>query len=961
MKKIKFSFLIKTTLLITIFFVIFSFTSFSKNQKKNIMFISSYSPDFMTFTNQIEGIKDSLKGFDYNLSIQYMDTKYFYNKRIINLFKEKIRIKLEMTKFDCIIVADDNAYNLALEERNNLFKNKPIIFLGVNNIENATKANEYENITGIVENISLKKTIDIANKLQSSAKNVIAIADPTLTSQSDLKKFKTLKNSYPYLNFKIFDSSNLTINKILSELQNISKDDIIILLSLYKDYKNNNLTFSDSLELLIKNSNSPIFHPYMHGIGDGLIGGHTVNHFEQGRRAGNIVKTYFLKGSLSSISVLEKSPNTYFFDANIFKKFNLDLDNLPKSSIIINNDSNILEKYWKFIVPSIFILIIQSILIFYLFHTIKHKNIMESNLRKNKNLLKIQNQQLISQYKKLSIAKNNLKTLETRSEIASVATDIGLFDKNILNNDLYITIDWYNKYLNNNNLYENKVFNDFYRLIIPENRKKYMAHMNNLFKTKDKIYSIEFPIKPYDSDEIIWIEENGVIVRNDNLEIERVIGSHKNITIQKEKNKKIYNLIQFDSLTGLHNKKSIEMYITQLIKDENDKKHAILFLDIDNFKYINDTYGHNVGDQILIKFSKIIKDQLTENQFIGRFGGDDFILVVKNYNNKNELDKFIKRINFNLNIIVDSINFNVRPSIGVAVFPEHGKNTSDLISRADLSMFEAKSQKNKIYITFDKKLKQKYNFIKEIKNGIKNNEFYMVFQPIINTFDNSLFSTEALIRWDSKSFGFVPPNEFIKIAEENGLIYDLGLFTIEESIKFSIKTSKLINKDIKISINLSPIQINDKNIVEDISSLINKYSINPNLIVFEITESAVMKNIKNSLSTINQLKKLGVKIALDDFGTGYSSLNYLRNIPVDILKIDKSFIDLITENEKDIKLIEAILMIAKNENLEVIAEGVETKSQLKVLNSVGCKNIQGYYFSKPLKIEIFKDFIYNYI
>lgn len=343
--------------------LVFQMASFSNANDKNVLYISSYSPTFETFDDQIKGIRSVLDD-DYHMSIQYMDSKDFYSEALMEDFRNQLNKKMSMISFDIVVVADDNAYDFALEEKDNLFKGLPIVFLGVNNKDRALHANDLSEVTGIIEHVSIKETIDIGLKLQNDAETIYVIADPTPTGQSVLENFNNIKDEYSTIDFKILDTSLMTFDTLAKALNQSAEEDLVLLLSLYRDQGGESVIFHEGVDFVLENSRAPVFHIYKPGIERGMIGGHVVDHFQQGYFAGQLVKDYFDQGSFQGLPVIEKSPNTYFFNAQAMGSFGLNLDDLPKGSIVINDDLSFFEQYRTYIIAFFILFILEGILIF---------------------------------------------------------------------------------------------------------------------------------------------------------------------------------------------------------------------------------------------------------------------------------------------------------------------------------------------------------------------------------------------------------------------------------------------------------------------------------------------------------------------------------------------------------------------------------------------------------------------
>lgn len=492
--------------------------------------------------------------------------------------------------------------------------------------------------------------------------------------------------------------------------------------------------------------------------------------------------------------------------------------------------------------------------------------------------------------------------------------------------------------------------------IINDDLEEYRNKINTIIKSgKNEFYTMEYRILGKDNKKY-WIEVKGKKTVEKNGDI-FVYGAISEITNRKEKEIKINYLSYYDEVTGIPNRRFFMKEATRLMRELFNANIAFIFIDLDNFKYVNDTYGHDYGDALLYKFSKMILNMRIENSFLARYGGDEFVLVKSNIEGKNEikviLDNIIKKLSNPL-IIKDREIYSTL-SIGVSIYPFDGKDIGILLKRSDMAMYLAKINGKNRYEFFDLKLLEVLDREFEIEKGLRiaidNEEIRFLYQPKVNVNTGTVIGFELLVRWHSKNLGIVSPKEFIPIAENSGLIIPIGKYIIDESFKKCKELSLNTDKKFKMAINLSEVQIRDDEIVDYIAMTLKKYNLDARYIELEITESIIMKSADRNIKTLEKLKELGVTLALDDFGTGYSSLSYLRTLPIDVLKIDKSFIDGILIEEKSEYIINSIIELSHYLNLLVVAEGVETKEQLVYLEKSNCDIIQGYYFSKPIEFD----------
>lgn len=427
-----------------------------------------------------------------------------------------------------------------------------------------------------------------------------------------------------------------------------------------------------------------------------------------------------------------------------------------------------------------------------------------------------------------------------------------------------------------------------------------------------------------------------------------------------------YNYLAYhDDLTGLPNRRYVQKELESLISNKKDReqlKLAILYFDLDRFKAINDTFGHSSGDLVLVEVTKRLVASLKDNEILARMGGDEFIFILKDFESEVDIIQKAEQIlnHFQQPFTVKCHEFHTSVSIGIAIYPEHDVTLEELMVNADNAMYSAKTEGKNRYVIYTSdmfvKLMEDLKLENELRKAVENNEFVLHYQPQICTSSGQIIGVEALIRWDHPKLGLIYPDNFIKVAEDTGIISQIGAWVLEEACRQNIRWQNAGMDPIKVAVNLSTQQFLKQNLVKLVKEVLDKTGLEPQYLELEITESMAM-DFDYSLKVLKQLKALGISISIDDFGTGYSSLSYLKKFPLDFLKIDRSFISDITEDDNNSNIVKAIITLAHNLDLKVIAEGVETKEQLDFLKQYQCDSIQGYLFSKPITAE---DYTHTY-
>ncbi len=431
-----------------------------------------------------------------------------------------------------------------------------------------------------------------------------------------------------------------------------------------------------------------------------------------------------------------------------------------------------------------------------------------------------------------------------------------------------------------------------------------------------------------------------------------------------EEQKALYYSARTDELSGLPNRNQLNERLNWLIEESSRSKSefAYLFIDLDNFKNINDTLGHDIGDELLTMIAGIMQEVIRDYDIIARVGGDEFVVVLSRYQNHIELNHIIQRIISKLSEIHTVGTYPVRTSasIGVAFYPKDGIDSQSLLKNADIAMYESKkSGKNQIHY-FTESLHQtilaEVELENDLRSALQNQEFELYYQPKIDIASGKITGAESLVRWHHPTKGMISPLQFIPIAEQTGLMIELGEWILQQALKQQKQWQDLYQTDLLLSINISAVQFGYAQFFNHFQALCNQFELDLRLIDIEVTESVLMQNTESNLSILKRIRDLGVSISLDDFGTGYSSLAYLKNLPITTLKIDKAFLDDYATQSGRV-FIDTIVQLAHNLQINVVAEGVETEAQLGYLKEIGCDIYQGYYCSRPLPAKAFMELV----
>ena len=544
-----------------------------------------------------------------------------------------------------------------------------------------------------------------------------------------------------------------------------------------------------------------------------------------------------------------------------------------------------------------------------------------------------------------------LQEHEQRLSYVIQGANLGYWDWDYVNNTHIVNDTWLHFLGLERADIENCVY-DWSERIHPDDRAITQAAIAQTIQDNHP-YVIEFRMRHREG-HWVWIEGSGAVVKRDEKSGKplRLAGTHRDISDRKNAQKEMLFLAMNDPLTKLPNR----IYL----KQEFDKRIivferlAFLFLDLDRFKTINDTYGHTIGDHVIQNVAERLKKVLHPNDFLARVGGDEFVVLT---HDEHIFDVCQRLLNvLDEPIVVSDEEFKIGASIGVSSAPKDGNTFEALFKNADTAMYEAKKSTHQHYVLYEAKMTEELVSLtkldSDLKLGIHNAEFMIYFQPQIDLQTNKIIGLEALVRWMHPTRGLVMPDQFIKRSEETQLIIPLGLYIFQKALEY-IKYWKENNLfEGVVAINISSVQIEEDDFVESLESIRQHILLDASCIELEVTESCFMSHPEQFAKTLQKLKNIGYKISIDDFGTGYSSLNYLKQLPLHKLKIDRSFVKDLPLDQDDQAISKAIIALGKTLDLEVLAEGVETEEQKQFLIENGCDSMQGYLFSKPLSPEM---------
>lgn len=907
-------------LLITILFSVNS-TAYANN---SVLVIHSYHEEHVWTAMVKRGIDNTLDMTN-NLSVyhEYMDTKRYPSFSHKAEFLVYLQSKYANTTFDAIITADDAALALLRQETIKLFENIPVVFVGINNVEN--KLAYAPNTTGVFENRDIANVVfDI--KTLTKSNEIIVITDTTKSGQANLSKLKVaqLDERAPTTVHILID---LEKDQIIEKINRFPSITPIIKIGQIVDSSRNGALFSwnDGTLVLTSSVDNPVFTLSSTSINYGALGVSELKGEKHGEQGALYVRNILEGANINKLSPKLTAKSIWTFNWQQMKRYHYPIERVPLDSNIINRDETFYEQHKLLVLGLITFFIIALLIIGLLMELIRRGRQTQAILSNNEN-----------RYKQLAEAGANVFwEIDTNYKVTYLSGDT---NKLLGKSSAQIIGKYFGTVLHSKDI-----------------NKFPLTKAQHLLENKRPIDHFILKRK-IARDRIKVLVINGCPMFDKNNQYSGYRGICNDVTAEYNLSEKLAYQAEFDLLTGLINRENFILQLKHKIKKISNNPSFVCFLDLDRFKLVNDTAGHLVGDAMLTQIAEKILSCIGPDNILGRFGGDEFGLIIVNTSQEQALalcDSIVRTIN-QFQFQWNNKAFIVGISIGMVPLSRDLSET-ELLSKADLSCYKAKDLgRNRVYFADPNsnelaiETAQK-GYIANITQAIKNNKFYLVKQPIVSAKpDQSHIHYEILLRFKDDNGVNISPASFIPAAEKYGVITLIDYWVVHNVFS---NYNRYFKPNTQVSINLSGLSLSDGNFIKKLTALVINSSIDCANICFEITETAVISNLSSALDFIRKMKKLGIKFALDDFGSGASSFGYLKKIPVDYLKIDGSLIKNMLSEPIDKAIIKSIHEVARMMEMETIAEFVENNELRVALADMDIDLVQGYGIGKPVPCE----------
>ena len=978
-----------------IFYIAMSYCavpSLMAKESQQILVLHSYSQHYSWTKSQHDSFVSTLVDEELDqfvFSTEHLDTKRLdYDEPYKQMFSAYLKSKYENYTPALIYVTGDNALKFVTSYLPDNLKSAPVIFSGVNNDELISSL-DVKKFVGVFEKKDIASNLDLLKVLDKKARDILVLGDASTSYDAIAREVQKVLKTKPDINAEFIEEKNL--ERMLTELTGRGEKYLILTTiggMISADGKIAQL--SEVLKKIVALEKFIIISMESTYLSDGVFGGYVTDGGKQGEQAGRLAKAHFAGQAISSLTMVTDSTNTYMFDYQLLEKHRFILPEQIKAvAKILNEPLSWYERFRNLILRLLvsLIFIILLLLASFVWTLLrKNKQIMSrTQLIESKEQLEIERLQKVETYQDalVKLSRGNFECLEDEFGYAAKISSETLGIKQVgiwLYNDDRTGIICQSIYvlgrgqqgvgvtLNRTDFPAYFEAVDSGRLLAIDNANTdpITAELNNAYLVPNSITSmLDVPIFYQGQCMGVVCHEHIGEQRNwtpDEQEFAYAVAKNVSLSLEISKRKEIETVLEHqayhDALTNLPNRTLLVDRLDQAILQASRDQSlvAILFFDLDNFKIINDSFGHAIGDKVLIRVSQLLKAKFREMDTIARIGGDEFVMILRTFENVNQVTLTTTSIYDMLqnSMEIDGHELYVTASIGVSVYPSDGSNSEVLIKNADAAMYHAKESGRNGFQFYAQEMTDKairrIQIGSSLRKAIVNEEFVVHYQPQYDVELKKLVGFEALVRWQHPEQGLLSPYEFIEVAEEIGLIVQIDRYVMAYSLRL-FKKWRQQGLDVGVlSLNLSMRQLDEDDFFKEVSRSLLDNNFRPEWLTFEVTESSIMKNPKKAIYLLEELGKLGISIAIDDFGTGYSSLGYLKRLPVDKLKIDKSFVRDVLKDEGDAQIIQAVIALSKSLKLKVIAEGVEEAAQMDFLLANGCSEVQGYLYGRPMDV-----------
>jgi diguanylate cyclase (GGDEF)-like protein/PAS domain S-box-containing protein len=907
-----------------------------------VFVLHSYSQEYPWTKGQHQGFVQALNDDTkraYSLTVEYLDTKRTgYNPAYAELISEYLRKKYQGYQPAAVYVTDDNALSFALSHLDKVFPGVPVFFSGVNNYDVRPKLDPAR-ITGVFEKKEIAPNLHLMRRFDPGIREIVIVGDATETYRAIENEIRQELRHQPDIRASFLSSSR--IDDLLGSLRG-RKERFVFLTTLgaVSDLDGRTLTLPETIGAIVNAGRFVVFSMEDAYLYPGVLGGYVTSGLRQGRAAAQLLIRNLDGTAMSALPPIETSPNEYIVDEAVLLKAGLALPGDIQGQVtLVNKRPTFYEANRPIILGTLYGLV----------------TLMMVSLALSLLLFVRKNRQLARASQQLGETKESL-------DRAQRIAQMGNWDWHIQENRLFWSEGIYSLFGISPAEFDAS-YEAFMVRVHPDDRAAVDAAVRHAMET-DAPYAIDHRIERPDG-EVRIVHESAEVLRDNQGRPVRMIGTVQDITERKqaeqalrEKDAHLEYIAYHDALTGLPNRTLLMDRLRHATSraDRTGGRMALLFIDLDRFKTINDSLGHAMGDAVLQASADRLKALLREGDTLCRLGGDEFVVLLEGLQDDRDAATVAGKIIHALEkaMVIGNYPLHISASIGISLYPEDGMNDEMLMKNADAAMYKAKESGRNTFHFYEQGITEcamrRIQLESKLHSAFEERALEVFYQPLVCLESQRICGAEALLRWHDPQEGAISPDQFIPLAEDTGLIIPIGEWVFREAC-FALKRweEQGVQLDgFDMHINLSGKQLLQKELPRRLSDILAETGVSPDRVVLELTESSIMEIETLGLDMLEALRQIGVSIAIDDFGTGHSSLSRLKLLPISELKIDRSFVRDIAEDKDDAAIVQAILALSSSLDLRVVAEGVEHASQEAFLRQHGCLLAQGYYYARPM-------------
>ncbi|WP_083897077.1 EAL domain-containing protein, partial [Azospirillum sp. B506] len=888
----------------------------------------------------------------------YLDWKRYPVASGLERLQALIAYRHPKGTIDALIATDDAALAFALDLRRDIYGPVPLVYGGVTAATASRLTRGEANVAGVDEDKDIEATLRMAVAANPKLRDLYLLRDRTesgLALDSELEALAAAGRLPPGLERHVLP--DLPFPQLEERLATLPPGSAVLLGSYASDSNGLVLPPQQFLELLSERSSVPIYGLQEYLLGHGIVGGALLSGEEQGRAVGRLAARMLKGGTGAGLPAGADRSVIRAADYRQLERHGLDPAWLAPLDRLINKPFSFLETYRWLVVTVGGVLLTLFGMVLVLSFALRERRMAEAALQLSNEALTESRRELQGKVAELTASKDALRERERRMRLVAEASRDIIWSWDIVN-DSRLLSGRVEELLGVDPLSIDSRAAWFER-IHPDDCLLAAEALHRHLSGELPEYRAEYRVRHRDGN-YLWLYATGKALFDEDGKPVLMAGSYTDITDQKRQQAWLDHLAHFDSLTGLPNRLTLEQHVDRLIASNKECGHAgplsLLFLDMDNFKFINDGFGHKAGDELLMMLGLRIRKGAGDGLFIARLGGDEFVVVVDGCE-AGEPAEVARRLEQALAapFLVEGQHFFVTCSVGIARYPWDGRCFDDLLQNADTAMYRAKESGRGRICTFtadmNRNVVERMRLLSRARLAFDRQSFSVHYQPQVATVDGRVRGFEALVRWTDSELGPVSPDRFIPVCEDSGLIVPLGLWVLETACIEAVGLACRGAGDMTMSVNMSAVQLAQHDFVPRVLEVLSRTGLPPHRLELEITESQMIGSLDAAIGKLNELRQAGIHIALDDFGTGYSSLTYLRTLPISTLKLDKAFINDVHRRSDARSMVSSISRIAHDLTRSVVAEGVEELAQWEALSRMGCDLIQGYFISRPLPAD----------